>query len=174
MAAYVMASPRLVTWLTASIAFLATFVCLAAFLWEDGEGRSTVTSVRGEEVELFGKGLYLYDTVFVAASSRGTDLVTLVLGVPLLLLALVLVRRGSMPGALVFAGVLGYFLYVYASRALGNAYNGLFLLYIALFSASLFAFFSRSGRSSSRRSPRGLRSGGRGGRSPAFSWPPLF
>jgi hypothetical protein len=36
--------------------------------------------------------------------------------------------------------MLGYFLYLYASMALGAAYNKLFLLYIALFSASLFAF----------------------------------
>lgn len=129
-----------VVWLGALIATLAVVACLAALFWEDGDGRFTITSVRGEQVELYGTGLYLADTVFVAASSRGTDVVTLALGVPLLVFALVLYRRSSTRGALVLAGALGYFLYVYASRALGNAYNGLFLVYIALFSASLFAF----------------------------------
>jgi hypothetical protein len=38
-------------------------------------------------------------------------------------------------------GTLGYFLYVYASMALGTVvYNELFLAYVVLFSASLFAF----------------------------------
>jgi len=36
-------------------------------------------------------------------------------------------------------GTLVYFLYVYASLALNAAYNDLFLVYVALFSASLFA-----------------------------------
>jgi len=34
----------------------------------------------------------------------------------------------------------GYFLYLYASMSLGAAYNSLFLRYIVIFSASLFAF----------------------------------
>jgi hypothetical protein len=53
-----------------------------------------------------------------------------------------LYRRGSLRGALVLAGAVTYFLYVYASRSLGNAYNGVFLAYIALFSMSLFALLS--------------------------------
>ena len=36
--------------------------------------------------------------------------------------------------------MLGFFLYVYASMALKAAYNNLFLLYVALFSACLYAF----------------------------------
>jgi hypothetical protein len=38
------------------------------------------------------------------------------------------------------AGALAYFLYVYASMALGAAYNWLFLVYVALLSTSLFPF----------------------------------
>jgi hypothetical protein len=42
---------------------------------------------------------------------------------------------------LVLTGALTWFLYVGASYALGAvAYNNLFLIYVALFSASLFAF----------------------------------
>jgi hypothetical protein len=40
----------------------------------------------------------------------------------------------------VLLGALAYFLYVYATRALGAAYNDLFLAYVALFAASLAAF----------------------------------
>jgi hypothetical protein len=38
------------------------------------------------------------------------------------------------------AGVLTWFLYAYLSMAFGAAYNGLFLVYVALFSASFYAF----------------------------------
>jgi hypothetical protein len=66
--------------------------------------------------------------------------VTLVLGIPLLALSILLYRRNSLSGGLLLMGMLGYFFYVYASMALGAAYNQLFLIYIALFSASLHAF----------------------------------
>lgn len=41
-------------------------------------------------------------------------------------------------GGLWLSGVLAYFLYNYGSMAIGAAYNSLFLIYVALFSASLF------------------------------------
>ncbi|MDQ3857210.1 MAG: hypothetical protein M3327_01985 [Actinomycetota bacterium] len=122
------------SWLVAALAMLA---CVPAFAWAD-DGPRTATSVRGEEVELRGDGLYQHDTVFIAEGSRGTDVVTLALGIPFLVVALVLYRRGGPRAELLVIGALTYFFYVYASRALGNAYNGLFPLYIALFSASLF------------------------------------
>jgi len=127
-----------VVWLALVVAILAAVASGAGLLWSGTEAPATATSVRGEEVDLQGEGLYAYDTVFLAAGSRGTDLVTLGLGVPFLVLALVLYRRGSLPGTVLLAGGFGYFLYAYASRGLGNAYNGLFPAYIALFSASLF------------------------------------
>jgi hypothetical protein len=129
---------RAVQWLTSLVALLALITSAAGLFSRGGDGPRTVTSIRGEDVELSGVGLYRYDTVFMAEGSRGTDAVTLVLGVPLLLAALVTYRRRSLRGGLLLAGALSYFLYVYASRSLYNAYNGMFLLYIAAFSASLY------------------------------------
>src|SRR5207302_1517843 len=48
-------------------------------------------------------------------------------------------QRGSLRGGLLLVGTLVYFLYVYLSYAVGTSYNELFLLYIGLFSASLYA-----------------------------------
>ena len=45
------------------------------------------TTVRGEVVDLFGAGLYRYDSVFSGAGNRGTDVVTLVIALPLLALS---------------------------------------------------------------------------------------
>jgi len=120
------------------IVALATVMSIAGLNSGDGE-RATFTSVRGDVVELYGGGLYRYDSQFLGAGNRGTNAVTLALGVPLLAVATWLSHRGSLRGALLLVGTLGYFLYVYASFALYTAYNDLFLLYIATFSASLFA-----------------------------------
>lgn len=130
---------HVVTWLAVLIGLLAIVAAGVGLFWQTDGDSYTITTRRGEEVEVYGRGLYEYDAVFKAATTKGTDAITLVLGVPALALTLRLYRRGSLRGGLLLLGTLVYFLYVYASVALGNAYNELFLVYIALFSASLFA-----------------------------------
>jgi hypothetical protein len=67
--------------------------------------------------------------------------VTLGLGIPLLVISTVLYRRGLLRGGLLLLGTLAWFLYVGVSYALGSvAYNEMFLAYVALFAASLYAF----------------------------------
>ncbi|MDP3178587.1 MAG: hypothetical protein Q8M76_11850, partial [Spirochaetaceae bacterium] len=68
------------------------------------------------------------------------DLVTLAFALPLLAAGWILSRRGSSGSRLLLAGALGYFLYCYGMMAVGTAYNVLFLLYVALFAASLWGF----------------------------------
>lgn len=100
----------------------------------------TVTSIHGEEVELYGRGIYAYDTYFKAPINRGTDAEMLFVCIPMLAAALYFYNRGSLRGKVFLTGVLAYMLYTTTSFAIGVAYNNLFLLYIASFSASLFAF----------------------------------
>jgi hypothetical protein len=119
------------------VVVLAVVATAAGLLWRGGE-RTEFTTVRGEAVELDGGGLYRRDSVWRASSNRGTDAVTLVLGVPLLVLGTVRYARGSRRGGLLLVGMLTWFLYLYASLALGTALNELFLVYVALFSASLY------------------------------------
>jgi hypothetical protein len=98
------------------------------------------TTLHGQAVQMNGQGMYAMDTYFKAPIFRGTDAITLLICIPLLVIALLLYRRGSLRGNLLLVGALGFFLYNSASVALGVAYNNLFLLYVAFFSASLFAF----------------------------------
>ena len=105
-----------------------------------GPGQHSVTSIRGDEVTLYGVGLFRDDTFLIGAGNRGTDAVTLFVEVPLLVLAIALCRRGGLLARVLLTGVTGYFLYYYASMVFATAYNRLFPLYVALFSASLFAF----------------------------------
>ena len=98
------------------------------------------TTTRGDTIELYGEGIYRFDSLFFGAGYKGQDAVVLFLGVPLLVLTTLLYQRGSLIGHLLLVGVLGYFVYIYASMAFGAAYNPLFLLYTAVFGISLFGF----------------------------------
>ncbi|MDF2787269.1 MAG: hypothetical protein K0S80_367, partial [Neobacillus sp.] len=51
-----------------------------------------------------------------------------------------LYRKDSLKGSLLLTGTLGYFLYTYASYSFLSMYNSMFLIYVALMSASFFAF----------------------------------
>ena len=86
---------------------------------------------------LFVDGLYR-DNTWVSSQLRGNDLVTLVVAVPLLVAGLVLGRRGSLRGRLVWLAMLGYMLYGYVFYLFGSALNVCFLLYVALCSLSIF------------------------------------
>lgn len=109
--------------------------------WTAGVAGISATSVRGETVSLVGEGLYGSDTPFAAGGQLGTDLVILVLGVPLLLVATAMHRRGSRLGHLLATGVFAVFAYVFGGMALGTvAYNALYPVYVATFAAALWAF----------------------------------
>lgn len=124
--------------LSRTVAVLATALALGGWLWPADPGPSTLTTARGDVVTLLGEGLYRLDSRFAGAGYRGTDAVTLLIGVPLLLVALRWYRTGSVRATLLLAGSLSWFLYCYGSVALGAAYNPLFLGYVAVFSASLY------------------------------------
>ena len=87
---------------------------------------------------LFWKGLYQHDTVSGAAQMMGQDLVTLVICIPLLMSTLYLIRKNSLRGRLIWTGTIFYFLYSYASMAFLTSYNQIFLVYVAIFSISLY------------------------------------
>ena len=135
-----MKSSNLVVRLSSLIVVLALIAVGAGFFWPNAGAPFAFTTLRGQEVQIYGHGLYRYDTLFTGAANRGNDIVTLVLAIPLLVYTALRYWRGSLRGGLLLLGTLVYFLYLYGSYALGIAFNAAFLIYIALFSASLFAF----------------------------------
>ena len=98
----------------------------------------TFTTARGETVDLWGQGLYRFDTPIGASGFLAGDIVTLALAIPVLLIAFAMYKRGALKGGLLLAGALAYFLYTYASLGFGAAYNNFFLAYTLIFSASLY------------------------------------
>ncbi|MFP4364142.1 MAG: hypothetical protein ACLFR1_09755 [Spirochaetia bacterium] len=130
---------KIIVILSLLIAVLAA-AASAAGLFLPGHGEAyTFTTIRGYEAEIYGQGLYRYDSVFTGANFWGQDSATLFIAVPLLLLFLVLFMTGSHRAGLLLLGMLTYFLYVYSTMALAAMFNELYLLYVLLFSLSFFA-----------------------------------
>lgn len=84
-------------------------------------------------------GLYR-DPAVLLPQLYGQDLVTLVLGVPLLVVGMIGLARQSIAGRMLWLGALGYLLYAYATYAFGLVWNPLFLAYTALLGLTLYAF----------------------------------
>ena len=72
----------------------------------------------------------------------GQDLITLVLGVPLLLGCVKLTQKGSLKGVLLWTGLLFYFAYSYYFYVVGVRFNTLFLVYIAIVALSLYGLLA--------------------------------
>src|SRR5918912_442851 len=105
------------------VVVLAAVAAAVGLFSTGGPGASAVTSLRRQVTDLYGVGLYRFDSVLIGVGNRGTDAVTLFLEVPALLLALRAYRRRSVRGSVVLIGVLGWMLYSYASMALYTAFN---------------------------------------------------
>jgi len=119
---------------------LALLAAGAGVFWQGtGEPYPFVT-LRGETVMIRGHGLYRFDTVNSSSQEIGTDIVTLLIGIPLLIMGIFLSRKGTLRGQLLLTGALGYFLYTYGAMCFLTAFNPLFLVYVAVFSLSLFGF----------------------------------
>jgi hypothetical protein len=126
-------------WLIPLIFALALLAALAG-VWPATGTPYPLTTFRGEEVTINARGLYYWDTFSMTLQMQANDLVTLVLGLPLLAISFWLARRGSLRGRILLAGTLGFILYTYITMAFGAHFNALFLVYVALFGLSLFAY----------------------------------
>ena len=126
------------SWLVPLIAVLALFAAGIGWFYPTEGSPFLFTAVRGETVQIWGQGWYRYDTPIGAISFKAGDLITLFLAIPALIVSFALYRQGSMRGGLLLTGALAYFLYTYISVGFGATYNNLFLVYILIFSASLF------------------------------------
>ena len=86
--------------------------------------------------------LYRRDLPLALGAQQGTDLVTLLIAVPLLIFGMVLTMRGSARGIVLWIGMLEYMLYTFTYYLLGAQMNEFFLIYVALCALSLHALIS--------------------------------
>ncbi len=104
------------------------------FLRGDGS-TATGTSIRGEQYQYATTGVYRWNAERIVAEGVGWDVLTLFVAVPMLLLALPGVARGSLRSRLLAIGVLGYLWYQYLMYAMFWALGPLFPVFIVLFPA---------------------------------------
>lgn len=120
--------------------FCLALIAASAGLWPAEGTAYAATNLRGEAVTINARGLYYWDTVSSAAQMQANDVVTLFLALPLLGISFFMALRRSLKGKLLLSGTLGFILYTYITMCFGAAFNRLFIVYVALFSLSLFAF----------------------------------
>jgi hypothetical protein len=97
-------------------------------------GLALVASAGG----LFLDSLYR-DNAFLVAAWKGNDLITLAVGLPLLIISIYLTLRGSRRAKLIWLGMMDFLFYNYAFYLFATAFNAFFLIYVAIFTLSIFA-----------------------------------
>jgi hypothetical protein len=94
-----------------------------------------VTAVAG----IFWPATYARETPYSRPGAVASDLVDLVLVVPVLLISGISGYRGSVPARLIWLGVQGYLLYNFVIYAFGVHFNALFLVYSATLGLCFYA-----------------------------------
>jgi hypothetical protein len=131
---------RTISWLVVGIILLSMGATIAGIFSREGPGPYEIQSIRGMTVPIHGTGIYQHMSRELAPQGIAQDAVTLLLGVPALLISLFLSRRNSLRGKLCLTGVLGYFMVTYFLYLVMTMYSSLFLVYTALCSFSFYAF----------------------------------
>ncbi|KRQ87615.1 hypothetical protein ABG79_00416 [Caloramator mitchellensis] len=129
-----------ITILVFIIVLLSSVAALTGIFSGNGQNAFDFKSLNGHVVKIYGDGLYKNDSVSIVSQGKAQDIITMILGIPLLIYSLYSYRKGYLKGKLLLSGTLGYFLYTYVSYTFLSMYNRFFLIYVALMSSSLFAF----------------------------------
>ncbi len=127
-----------ITILVILIAAIAALTTPFGIFSKEGPGSFQYESIRGKTVEIYGKGLYQHMSADVAIQGIAQDYVTLFIGIPLLLIALIGYRRNSLRSRFLLAGTLGYFWVTFLFYTAMGMYNIMFLGYVSLLCFSSF------------------------------------
>lgn len=131
---------KIITFLTIVLTVLILSTSVSAILMEDGGAPYNFTSLRGEEIEIYGgNGLYAYNTIEYALMIRAYDWCYLVLAIPIMLIGLILYRKKSIIGYFILLSSFFFFFYSFFINSIAIAYNSYFLIYIAVFVACIYA-----------------------------------
>lgn len=128
------------------ITLLVILICITSFITtllgifsNSGEGSYSYKTIRGETIEIYGKGLYRHMSSDVAIQGIAQDYVTLFIGIPILIFGLFYCRKGKVKAKFLLTGSLLYFFLTYLFYTAMAMYNEMFLAYVLLLSCSLFA-----------------------------------
>lgn len=112
--------------------------CIGIFFTNGGTTR-IVENIYGQQVELYGDGIYANNSLMKVGATKGTDAAILLIAI--ILLVTMLAFRNRKASILLQTGLLSIILYASTCLIMGVSFNRLFLLYVLQFGSSLFAFF---------------------------------
>ena len=128
-----------ITTLTLLITLFSIVATTTGIFSNEGTNAYDYKTIRGETIEIYGRGVYKHMSSQVAIQGIAQDYITLFIAVPLLLISLYLCRKGSIRGKFLLTGTLLYLLLTYLFYTAMAMYNPLFLIYVALLALSLNA-----------------------------------
>ncbi len=109
-----------------AIVVLAGAAAIIGIFWNYGDGSFIYQSIRGLDIEIYGKGLYHHMPSDVAIQGIAHDYVTLFIAIPLLLLSLIGYFKKSIQLQFLLNGVLGYVFVTYLFYTAMGMYNFMF------------------------------------------------
>lgn len=128
---------HILTFIVVVFAFITSGVGL---FYTNGGEVYTIISQYGNEIKLYGNGIYKNDSAFLAPIFRGTDFIVFFVVIPLLLYFIYLDKKlKSLKSSLRLTSLLFVIFYYAFGIAFGVIFNALHLVYIVLLSTSFFA-----------------------------------
>ena len=129
-----------VNYLCFLIFILTLITTLMGIFYTTGENSFSVVNIYGESIELYGNGIYKYNSILKSGANKGTDLVMLIIGMCLFFFT---VMKNKNKKQTIYKyleiGCLSGIFYYSSCLVFGVTFNRLFLIYVLLFSSSLFA-----------------------------------
>ena len=137
-----MRQKNIISVLVLLVVIISAITTLFGVFSDNGTGIYEYESIRGQVVNIYGKGIYEHMSADVAIQGIAQDFITLFIGIPLLLISLFGFRKGSLRSHFILTGILGYFFVTYLFYTAMGMYNFLFLCYVALLAMSFFALLT--------------------------------
>lgn len=144
-------SPRTLSLISALTAIISAGI---GVFYSFGCSQKTVENIYGQQIVLYGDGVFANDSIMKVGATKGTELVIILVGVVLLLT--VIVWKDKKFALFLQAGLLSLILYSSTCLLFGVTFNRLFLLYLVRFATTLFAFIFVMADLLKRRSFKGL------------------
>lgn len=126
--------------ITVFVILLSAICCIVPIITNKELTQTTMISTFGEEINLYGKGVYGHNSFSMAIQAISQDIVTLILILPCMIASLCFVRKGKAIAEYILTGLIGYMLYTYMSYSFLMFYNILFLFYVVLMALSFYGF----------------------------------
>ncbi|MCX2837781.1 hypothetical protein OQ279_06400 [Salinimicrobium sp. MT39] len=130
---------RIISVLSVITAIFAAVAAAAGIFYTSGGESYFYESIRGQQIEIYGRGLYQHMSSEVAVQGIAHDYVILFIAVPVLLISTFYLKKPGLKKILFHAGLVKFFFITYLFYMNMGMYNGLFIVYVILTSTSFFA-----------------------------------